>query len=440
MKVYKLPGLTQEQLAVTFAMCSRSPEPFDIIAKKVSETKAAEFNEKWVLNYGHSSVAEHGVLQLAVEGISRLAADKLEDSRLASFTEKSSRYQVINSSDYYIPDSALKEDTENILNIVFNNYNALVKIVTSDLKKFKGLLNNESDSSFLLRMRRISTDICRALLPAATLTNLGMTINAREMEHCISKLLSSDIPEVRLLANNIKKKSLEICPTLVKYANYNEYIHSLNGLGFYTSPNEASNNIIVKLFNNNYTESYILEILNKGLQYNLTGTEWNNISYIDNNYVTDIIQRCSVYDSLPRIFEAIHFNFEINLDYGAYREFKRHRMMSIISQPLTIKHGFNIPNNLMEDSSYKIFNDSIKLLENLWVKYYDIYGIELAQYFISHSHIQRIFVDINLREVIHFLRLRCSQQAHQSIRMVAEEMRNILTLQYPIIFNNIHFR
>ena len=104
-RVYPLDArdLTEEQIAVAFAMTSRRPEPFDEIARQVSEEKAADFHERWVLGYGHASVAEHAVVHLAVENVSRLACDGLEDNRLASYTEKSSRYQVIPPGDFYFP-------------------------------------------------------------------------------------------------------------------------------------------------------------------------------------------------------------------------------------------------------------------------------------------------------------------------------------------------
>ena len=92
--------LTEEQIAVVFAMTSRNPESFDNIAKIVNAEKAANFHERWVLNYGHSSVAEHAILHMAVENISRLACDTLEDNRLASYTEKSSRYQLLSRGHY----------------------------------------------------------------------------------------------------------------------------------------------------------------------------------------------------------------------------------------------------------------------------------------------------------------------------------------------------
>ena len=104
-RVYPLDAqkLTEEQIAVAFAMTSRRPEAFDEIAEQVSQDKAADFHERWVLGYGHSSVAEHAVLHLAIENISRVACDTLEDNRLASYTEKSARYQVFPDGYYYVP-------------------------------------------------------------------------------------------------------------------------------------------------------------------------------------------------------------------------------------------------------------------------------------------------------------------------------------------------
>ena len=105
-RVYPLDAriLTEEQIAVAFAMTSRRPEPFDEIAQQVSAATAADFHERWVLGYGHASVAEHSiVVHLAVENISRLACDGLEDNRLASYTEKSSRYQVMESGYFHVP-------------------------------------------------------------------------------------------------------------------------------------------------------------------------------------------------------------------------------------------------------------------------------------------------------------------------------------------------
>src|SRR5690349_13420201 len=96
-------ALSPETIAVAFAKTSRSPESFREIAADLSDEQSAKFHEKWVVGYGHASVAEHAVLHIAVENVSRLAIETLEASRLASYTEKSTRYQLWDLTHYYTP-------------------------------------------------------------------------------------------------------------------------------------------------------------------------------------------------------------------------------------------------------------------------------------------------------------------------------------------------
>src|SRR5512135_3466817 len=96
-------ALSPETIAVAFAKTSRSPESFRDIAAELSDEQSAKFHEKWVVGYGHASVAEHAVLHIAVENISRLAVETLESCRLASYTEKSTRYQKWTPQEYHLP-------------------------------------------------------------------------------------------------------------------------------------------------------------------------------------------------------------------------------------------------------------------------------------------------------------------------------------------------
>src|SRR5512141_2418046 len=95
--------LSPEVIAVAFAKTSRSPESFRDIAAELSDEKAALFHEKWVVGYGHASVAEHAVLHIAIENVSRIAIESIESNRLASYTEKSTRYQRWGPDDFTIP-------------------------------------------------------------------------------------------------------------------------------------------------------------------------------------------------------------------------------------------------------------------------------------------------------------------------------------------------
>jgi thymidylate synthase ThyX len=92
--------LSPETIAVAFAKTSRSPESFRQIAAGLSDEQSAQFHEKWVVGYGHASVAEHAVLHLAIENVSRLAVECIESNRLASYTEKSTRYQKWGREDF----------------------------------------------------------------------------------------------------------------------------------------------------------------------------------------------------------------------------------------------------------------------------------------------------------------------------------------------------
>ena len=64
-----------ETIAVAFAKTSRSPESFLEIARGLTDEKSAKFHEKWVVGYGHASVAEHAILHIAFENVSRLAIE-----------------------------------------------------------------------------------------------------------------------------------------------------------------------------------------------------------------------------------------------------------------------------------------------------------------------------------------------------------------------------
>ena len=101
-----------EVIAVTFAKTSRSPLSFQEIADELSDESSAEFHEKWVVGYGHASVAEHAVLHIAIENISRLAIESIQSNRLASYTEKSTRYQKWDLNAFVTPPEFGAEKTQ----------------------------------------------------------------------------------------------------------------------------------------------------------------------------------------------------------------------------------------------------------------------------------------------------------------------------------------
>src|SRR5512147_2195308 len=220
--------LSPETIAVAFAKTSRSPESFREIAAGLSDEKSAQFHEKWVVGYGHASVAEHAVLHLAFENVSRLAIEAIESNRLASYTEKSTRYQIFDRDAFFTPPviaqsphAALYADT---IHLLFDTYFDSIDPVREVILRKYPRHDGEAEKRYEGRIRSKWIDNCRYLLPTATLANVGVTANARVLEHAISKMMSHPLEEVREIGAEVKCVAQGEVPTLVKYAKRSEYL------------------------------------------------------------------------------------------------------------------------------------------------------------------------------------------------------------------------
>ena len=444
--------LTEEQIAVAFAMTSRRPEPFDEIAKVVSEEKAASFHERWVLNYGHASVAEHAIIHMAVENVSRLACDDLEDNRLASYTEKSSRYQVLDRGSYHVPSevrgTSLEQIFEAACDLLFDEYHRMVDDLRAYLKREMPQREGERDSAYNLRVRRIATDSCRFLLPASTLTNVGVTMNARTMEHAILKLLSSDLAEEQEIGREIKEQGLTITPTLIKYADRNDYL--VNARRAQREVSEARewteggvySSVELVHFDPQAEDKVIAAIL-----YRYSGRPyeevWSSVRIMND------VQKMAVLDGamgslrdhdIPiRELEAVDYTFDMVMDYGAYREYKRHRMQTYVPQPLTVDLGYVIPPLIREAGLEERFDAAMDRVASAFHKV-ALENPAVAQYLVTHAHNRRTLCKMNLRESYHLFKLRTQPQAHFTIQEVAFAALREARKVHPSLFSYLQLR
>jgi len=223
-------ALSPETIAVAFAKTSRSPESFRAIAAELSDEQSAKFHEKWVVGYGHASVAEHAVLHIAFENVSRIAIESIESNRLASYTEKSTRYQKWGQADFTVPPELreaghpLHDEFVDTVRLLFKAYADSLNPVRTRVFEHFPRRENEKDEAWDRRIRSKYVDVCRFLLPAAALANVGMTANARIIESTIRKMLSHELAEVRDIGMQVKEVSKAETPTLVKYADVVPYL------------------------------------------------------------------------------------------------------------------------------------------------------------------------------------------------------------------------
>ena len=450
-RIYPLSprDLTEEQIAVTFAMTSRSPEPFDEIAQHVSAERAADFNERWVVGYGHASVAEHAIVHLAVENISRLACDALEDNRLASYTEKSSRYQVIDTDSFHVPGeldgrSDLREHYITTCRNLFATYHHLLDGVQVHLRATLPQRDNERVPAYNLRLRRLATDACRSILPAATLTNVGITANARTLEHAITKLMSSNLAEERDIGLEIRDQARSITPTLVKYADRNPYLAQIRSLQSEAQSGDSSPpSVDVSLLDYDRDAPAKLTaalLFRQGGSYADARARSSHMSHEERIAVIhDAVRNIGPHDPAPREFELVDYTFEFAFDYGALREFRRHRMQTYLSQPLTVLNGYAIPPLVQESGLADTFKAAAEAAESAFHAL-SAHSTILPQYLVTHAHRQRVLSRMSLRECYHLFKLRASLQAHESIRLpVVEAMRLAVNAQ-PELFRYLPLR
>jgi thymidylate synthase ThyX len=436
-----------ETIAVAFAKTSRSPESFRKIAAELSAEKSAEFHEKWVVGYGHASVAEHAVLHVAVENVSRLAVEAIEGSRLASYTEKSTRYQKWSPDEYYTPPElgpdapaemqALYAETCRSL---FQAYQETLPAVKADVERDFPRLPNESDGAWERRIRSEYVDVCRFLLPAASLANLGMTINARALEHALRKMLSHPLEEVRQIGAEIKQVALESVPTLIKYVDRVAYLEETCGdlekIAGALAPDAAPGDWCQLVACAPQGEQRVLA----AALYRFGGFSYaqalHHVEGLDEDgqsaLAHSLLGRMSKFDIPLRESEHAQYTFDVLVDQGGYFELKRHRMMTQTAQPLTTRAGYATPRRMaaagMEDLYRRAMDSAAQAYETL-----ASFNAHAASYVVPNGFNRRVLLSCNLRSVKHFVELRSAANAHFSMRRLALRMAEQVRAATPLL-------
>ncbi len=430
--IYSLDHLKPEVVAVAFAKCSRSPESFKDIAEELTDEKSADFHEKWVVGYGHSSVAEHATLHLAIENVSILATKVLEDNRLASYTEKSTRYQIFDRDKYYKPENIIASkfaaDYETTMNYIFDTYTRLNEPLREFIIKKYPASEDQNEKVYNVITKARVCDNSRYLLPTATLTNLGMTANAREFEHAIVKLLSHPLQEMQSIGARLKEESLKITPTLIKFANANEYLQKtlpeLSALSqeFITAESESVNPVEIISYDSDAENKLVAALLYRHSEepYKQIYARVKNMTAEEKEKIIDTaLKHRSAFDQPLRELENIYYTFDILMDYGAFRDVQRHRMATQLNQKVTVSHGYELPEEIAEAGLSKDFKEVMDRAAELYHKLLPEFPEE-AQYVVPLAFRKRTLFTWNLRELHHFIALRSGSKGHISYRRIAQ--------------------
>jgi thymidylate synthase ThyX len=431
--------LSPEVIAVTFAKTSRSPESFREIAAGLTDEKSAEFHDKWVVGYGHASVAEHAVLHLAFENVSRLAIESIESNRLASYTEKSTRYQVFERDSFYTPTtiaaSKYAELYRDTMHLLFDTYFASVEPVRAVILKKYPRQEGENEKRYEGRIRSKWIDNCRYLLPTATLANVGMTANARVLEHAITKMLSHPLEEVRAIGAEVKRVAERETPTLVKYANRSEYVaRQMQNAGRTMQDSETSHEAVKLVDYDRDAEVKVVAAClyrGGGPDFEQARAKAQAMSANERGQVIeDVLAERGDFDAPLRELEHTTLTFDCVMDQGAYFDVKRHRVMTQTPQPLSIDLGYAVPQVIAEAGIAAEYDRAQQAAAQAYREIGTEYPDEAA-YVVTNAYNRRVLLTMNLRELFHFTQLRGAPSGHFAYRRIALKAYEIAKEVYP---------
>lgn len=435
--------LNPETIAVTFAKTSRSPQSFSEIASELTDEKSAQFHEKWVVGYGHASVAEHAVLHIAIENVSRLAIETIESNRLAAYTEKSTRYQKWERDSYFIPeelkDHALLPGYMETVQLLFDTYHASLEAVKPVIARENPRGEHESEGAWERRVRSSYIDVCRYLLPAASLANVGMTANARVLEHAIQKLLSSPLAEVQAIGREVKHVSQAEIPTLVKYADNVPYLETVGpalAKNAASLPDGASKDWCCLSAWDPHGEDRILAaaLFRYGkMDFDACMGYIQKAEAGEKQVLASILLGTVGEHDIPlRELEHSVYTFEVVMDQGAYFEVKRHRMMTQTPQALNTCLGYAVPRAICQGGFEAQYRQAMEQAAKTYGQI-AAWNPEVAAYVVPNGYNRRVLMTLNLREAFHFCSLRASDRAHFSVRRVARRMAEQIQTVHPLL-------
>jgi thymidylate synthase ThyX len=454
--------------------------------------RGEEFYRRVLLEYGDDSVAELGEAQVAVEGISNVAAKKIEDRRIGlSYLEKSSRYVAFDQKvgGYYryvreekIMSSSHADRYVEACDHSFDTYSKSIQPLQAFLKEREpidrfnffdsaqqkevrfGELKSDKDIKAAERIygvtiRAKAFDLLRGLLPASTMTNVGITGNGRAFEYLLTLMYGSKLKELRSVADQMFGELNAVIPSFVRRANdrygqaLQEYVAKTesavkalaNDLLARVPPEEKPE--LVRLLD--FEDSFQAEVkvasailyeqaegrsLHKITNYvkSMPTEERHNIIRTYTDFRTNRRHRPG------RAFEMVDYTFELFSNFGMFRDLHRHRVLTMERQLLSTRHGYDIPQEMADAGLDGDFKDCMQLTKTAYEAIAKMMPEE-AQYVVNLAYRYPYFVKMNLREACHMIELRTAPQGHTDYRVACQKIYSEIKRVHPLLAGGIKY-
>ncbi|MCA8977124.1 MAG: FAD-dependent thymidylate synthase [Planctomycetes bacterium] len=417
------------------------PDTTDALSSVMAD-KAGQFLKTYAIDHGHNSLREGAVVHLAVERVSQLVTRFIQRERRCSFEESSTRYISFGAETHWRdPDvmaagGEISAAYEGVLTDTFALYQEASEQLLAHLQRLRPLQDGEKEAPYLRTLKAEAFDAARYLLTPAVFTKWGIVADARTLSDIVTELTSHDLAEFRLVGERMRRQIETVLPTLLRHAGENAFQRELRTalprlaaeLGVAASPPHRgpARGRTELIGHDPDLDSRLLASLLFDASQQPFATLMARVKAMTQGERRALLDKLMAargpHDPWPLACEgAAPFDFEVVVDFGAYRDIGRHRKSLQQQQALTTVHGFAVP-PLIEAAGladrYTAVLERTAERQQLVAREFPA----AAAYVVPFAFLQRIRIQFDPRQTAYFIELRSGPEGHFSYRQVALDM------------------
>jgi thymidylate synthase ThyX len=418
--------------------------------------RAAQLYERIFLGYGDDSVAQLGGAHIACEWVSNILTKVLQRPRLGAYLEQSTRYIAYDApmpggSYRYYRDPELGPQYAAAMDELFSIYSAALPEVTSWAAERFPRADGEPETAHARAIKAKALDLLRGLLPAASLSHMGIFATGQTYEQLVLHLLAHPLPEARHYGRMILDEVKAVMPSFVarvdrpdrggEWVSYLERREAaardwVARLGLDRPAGDGGPS--VKLLEVDGDVERLLAALL--FEAGATGEEQARIAVASlsteqqGELLADLVgERRNRRHRPGRGFETLRYRFEIVSDYGAFRDLQRHRMLTCQWQTLSPGLGAGVPEEVDAAGQGDAYRRALERSRDEHDRLVEVGHARSAPYALCLGYRMRYVLELNAREAMQLIELRSGREGHPSYRAVAHEMHAQIAAVHPAV-------
>ncbi|MEX0659468.1 MAG: FAD-dependent thymidylate synthase [Egibacteraceae bacterium] len=429
--------------------------------------RAARLYERVFVEYGDDSVAQLGGAHVAVEQASNLLTKILEWGRLAAYLEQSTRYMAYDDRPggryrYYRDPDVMAgphaQAYEATLDAVFGDYTALFEPMAQWVRRQFPQDDITSDGVYRNATMAKVCDLLRGLLPAATVSNVGIFASGQSYEQLLLRLRGHELAEARDVGHALLGELRQVIPSFLDRVDRPERGEVWAGYlaGTRAETRAVAEELLAQTKPRTAGEVELVAYSPDAEVELVTGMLYPH-SHLPETQLRDIVRDMPAGDRVRvvrayvgerrnrrhkpgRALERVWYRFDICSDYGAFRDLQRHRMLTIDWQELTPRHGYETPPEISAAGVEGAWHRALARQSDLWAMVHPDLPRQ-AQYAVGFAWKLRYSMQMNARAAMQLIELRTGPQGHPSYRRIAQAMRALIATEagHPAVAEMMRF-